>query len=289
MIYNINGTTLNQAYSMNGNTLSSAFNVSGEQIYPKNTIKVMTYNCGQWYTGGGDNVPADKDAVYYALQNGMIATNNADVLLIQEYLKVFSKSGRTAKSMLEQYFPYIHEQGGDSGYYGRCICSKYPISDYTVHNYSNDANRYYDTCTISVDGIDITFVNTHLDTDETKRLQNIAQLVPFLQTLDRFVCAGDMNTMITPDTANTNSTQYINNVKPFVDAGFKTANFRAVTNGFKVTYIDGTWYGYLDNIYASASFSVDNVYVDTAKETDGLSDKIDHMPLIATLQINSTL
>lgn len=286
MIYDKSGNALSSAYDYSSDQIEIAYDVEGNVVFSSDAVlKVMTYNCGQWYTGGGDNVPTDKDAAYYALQNGMIASNDPDVLLIQEYWKVFSKTGRTAKSMLDQYFPYIHEQGGNSGYFGRCICSKYPISNYTVRTYSNNANRYYDTCVITVNGVAITFVNTHLDTDETKRLQNIAELVPFLQTLNTFVCAGDMNTMITPDTANTSSTQYINNVKPFVDAGFKTANFQPVTDGFKVTYIDGTWYGYLDNIYASASFGIDSVYVDITKETDGLSDKIDHMPLIATLQI----
>lgn len=290
-IYNISGNTLHSAYNYVGQTINKAYDIASDVIFPDEptSIKVMTYNVGEWYYGGGDNVPADKDAAYYALQNGMIAANNPDVLLIQEYWKVFSKTGRTAKSMLDQYFPYIHEQGGNSGYYGRCICSKYPISNYTVHAYSNDAKRYYDTCVITVNGVAITFVNTHLDTDETKRLQNVAELVPFLQTLDTFVCGGDMNTMIQASTANTESTPYINNVKPFVDAGFGTANFQPIEDGFKVTYINADlWHGYLDNIYTSSNIGIGTVYVDTTKETDNLGDKIDHMPLIATLQIGGT-
>ena len=287
MIYNKNGSLLNEAFSIAGQLLTSAFNVSGLQVYPDSvTIKVMSYNVGEWYYGAGDNVPSDKDAEYYALQNGMIEANDPDVLCIQEYWKIFSKAGRTAKSMLEQYFPYIIEQGGDSGYYGHCICSKYPISNYVQRHYTDNNQRYYDSCTITISGIPVTFINTHLDVrSQENRTAEIGELLAFMATQTRVILCGDFNTGIGTATANTESTPYVNNVKPFIDAGYHSANFSDF--GFMVTCIDRLTdvpY-YLDNIYTSSNITIDNAEVDETKLNDLINDPIDHMPLIATLTI----
>lgn len=287
MIYNVGGNPIQSAYGKNGQPLSAAYSTGGLPVFPGGQIalKVMSYNVGEWYYGDGDNVPADKDALYYALQSGMIEQNDPDVLVIQEYWKTFSKTGRTALSMLQQYFPYIHEQGGASGYYGRCICSKYPISNYIIRTYTDNNQRYYDSCTVTVNGIQITVVNTHLDLTQAKRDLEIQELLTYLRTQPRVVACGDYNTGITPNSANVSSTEYINNVKPFVDAGFHTANFGDF--GFLLTCVDrnnGTHY-YLDNIYTSGNIVVSDAYVDDTKMTDLIEDPIDHMPLIADIEL----
>ena len=283
MIYGKDGTQLFSAYDKSGVSLQSAYDVDGDLVFSSGGIglKTMTYNCGQWYVGGGDNVPADKDAAYYALQSGMIQNANADVLFINEYWKVMSKTGRTALSMLQQYFPYIHEQGGNSGYFGRCICSKYPITQYTVHNYSNEANRYYDSCVISVDGVEITLVVTHLATD-SKRNTQITELISFLSGLNRFICAGDFNPLTISNGTTTEAEDYTNIIVPLLNAGFHCAN---CSTDFMYTYNDNTWNGCLDNIVTSSNIQIESAYVDTTKLTDSIVDKVDHMPLIAELAI----
>ena len=292
-IYNISGNVLRLAYSADKVGINKAYNVSGDEIFSEEPIllKVMTYNVGQWYVGGGDNVPADKDSAYYALQNSMIQNADADILFINEYWKVFSKTGRTAKSMLEQYFPYIHEQGGDSGYYGRAICSKYPISNYVTHNFTNvGTSYYYDSADISVNGKSIKVVVLHLMTNpESDRYTQAQQLLAYLKTLDTFIAAGDYNTGISPNygTDNTESTAYAHYVKLFTDEGFHSANY--AESGFMVTCNDGVdgagidWD--IDNIITSADIIINSAYVDDTKLTDGIHDKTDHMPLIATVQI----
>ena len=286
--YSVNGEQINAVFQMQTITpLSAAYDLEGNAIFPTTPmrLKVMTYNCGQWYYGDGDNVPANKDAEYLALQSGMIKRNNPDVLLIQEYWVMFSKLGRTAMSMLEQFFPFIYPYGGDSGYYGHCICSKYPISDYTEHTYTDNNNRYYDSCTITVVDTPITFVNTHLDLTQAKRDTEIAELIAFLESQTMFVAGGDYNTGITPSSANTESTEYIKNVKPFIDAGFHTANFGAF--GFLLTCVDRTneTHYYLDNIYTSGNITIVSADVDETKLNDGINDPIDHMPLIAVIEL----
>lgn len=284
MIYDLYGSAIATAYDVNGESLESAYDLSGNQIYSSSiTLKIMTYNVGQWYYGSGTNVPAAKDSDYYALQNGMIQQINPDILCIQEYWKQFSKLPRTAISMLQQYFPYIHEQGGNSGYFGRCVCSKYPISNYTVRTYSAEANRYYDSCTITVNGTPITVTNTHPSVDtQDHRDAELVELINYLQTQTLFIACGDYNTAITSD--DKTNIQWIKNIKPFLDAGFKSANCDDVFYYTASDIPDGTWNGCLDNVIVSSNIDILSAYVDETKRTDNLPERIDHMPFVVTVR-----
>ena len=285
-IYNINGWPLSQALDIDGNMKGAAYDIAGNQVFfggPK-VIKVMSYNVGGWYIGSGSNVPASKKAEYLALQTGMIIGNDPDVLCIQEYLPNFSSDGTSALEMLQELFPYVHAVPSGT-WYGRAICSKYPISNYTQRQYTVDSSRYFDSCTITFGSIPVTFVTTHLALSQSNRNPEISQLITYLQTLDRFVACGDYNSMIVDDSANVESEAYADNVKPFVDKGFHTANYDEF--GFMITCVDrsnGTNY-YLDNVYTSANIDILNAYVDETKLHDLIDDPIDHMPFIATLQI----
>ena len=282
-IYDANGNQLYHAYDADGNELNYAYDAEGNVIYRKEaiTLKVMQYNVGQWYTGDGDNVPANKDAEYYALHNGMIQNADADILFINEYWNNISKLPRTALSMLEQYYPYIHAEDGASGYYGRAICSKYPLSNWTHHTYTNESTRYYDSAEITVNGVPITLVITHLSTDQAKRMVQIPELITYLNSLDRFIAGGDYNTGVKP---NIDDQRYETNVVPFIEAGFNMANF--MVNGQLVTCIDGDGQDYcIDNIVASSNITFTDAYVDTTKTTDQINDKVDHMPLIAEIEL----
>ena len=292
-IYNGNGIALNHAYDGEGNELYYAYDGEGNVIYtsgeepPKTKLKVMTYNVGQWYTGTGTNVPSAKDQVYYDLHNGIIQRANADILCINEYWDNMS-SNRTALSMLEKYYPYIVTKSGGSGYYGRAVCSKYPIVDYTVRSYSDNANRYRDTCSITVDDITFTLCITHIDTDATKRANEIIELRNYLQTLPRFICCGDLNSIYCTQPSDSD---YIAVIKPLLDAGFNLANCSEF--GYLQTYgnpnsEDASYYTRaLDNIVTSSNIEILSVVVDNTKETDSITDdKVDHMPLIAELQLD---
>lgn len=281
-IYNISGAELFEANDIAGSDLEYAYNLGGDIVFRKAppVLKVMTYNVGQWYIGGGDNVPADKDAEYYALQNGIFERNDVDIACIEEYWDTFSKTGRTALSMLSQYFPYIHTEGGASGYFGRAICSKYPLENWTHHYYSNENRRYFDSAEIVINGVRVTIVVTHLATD-SKRYDQITQLISYLSTLDRFICCGDFNTLTYYHTETTGSEDYINIIHPLLEAGFSVANCDG--NGDYITYNDASWNGYLDNIITSGTLA--DIHVDTEKLEDEIVDKVDHMPLIATVAV----
>jgi endonuclease/exonuclease/phosphatase family metal-dependent hydrolase len=291
-IYTISGENLSSAYEISGSDLSSAFSVNGEVVFTKTgMLKVMQYNVGTWYEGKHTNVPAAKDDEYYSLQDGMIQRNNPDILCMNEYCKQFSKTGRTALSMLQQYFPYIHEQGGDnpdaSNSNGRCIASKYPITNYTVRNFNDGSGLYYDSCTITVDGNPITVIVTHLfysASDASKRVSELQTIISFMRTQERCILCGDLNTL---DCKSTSGADYVSMIRLLLDAGFHVANCGDF--GFLVTYSDeptGTWTGCLDNIVTSSNIQILSARVDTTKLTDGLQEHTDHMPLIAELSIS---
>lgn len=289
-IFDINGNSLSKIYDKDATEINSAYDINGNPLKSLIILKVMTYNVGSWYDGNHDNVPADKDSSYYALQNGMIQQNDPDILCIEEYTKQFSKLPRTAISLLEQYFPYIHEQGGDSSTdtSGRCICSKYPITDYTTHQYSQSGSpRYYDTCTITINEVPITVVVTHLNYNadsDTARIAQLNELITYLQTLERFVSCGDYNML---HCKSTSDEDYLSMMIPLLNAGFHCAN--CTDFGFLETYSDQpikTYTGCLDNIVTSANIGITDAYVDETKLTDGLADKTDHMPLVADIVVS---
>ena len=284
-IYDANGEQLYRAYSADGNELGYAYDADGNVIFQKEQpigtpLRAMTYNVGQWYDGTGSNVPADKDAEYYALQNGMIQSADADLLFLCEYNATFSKAGRTAESMLSQYFKYILSQ--ESSVWGRAICSKYPLSNWTHHSYSNETRRYYDSAEMTVDGKQITVVVTHLATD-AKRNAQVLELISYLSTLNTFICAGDFNPITISNGKTTDADDYTNIIVPLLNAGFNLVNG---STKFVYTYNDVDWWGCLDNIVTSPNIQITSSYVDETKLTDSIVDeRVDHMPLIAELVI----
>ena len=287
MIYSIDGSPLQSCCSLECVAANGAYDISGDLVFsPKSSLKVMSYNVGQWYLGNHDNIPADLDGVYYDLQNGIISTNNADVLLLEEYTAQFSKAGRTSLSWLSQYYPYYQEQtdGTTTTVTQRAIYTKYPISQYRTHAFHG---YYYDSCYITINGIDFYFIVTHFHwNNQSYRSEEADIVLADMNTHEYAILGGDLNTA---DNYDTTGVDYVNVIKKFVDAGYNVANGGSF--GFLETYSDqpnGSYTGCLDNIITSGNILITDAYVDETKLTDGLNVKVDHMPLIATLQIGGT-
>ena len=288
-VYNKSGTIISSAYNVGGSLLPQAYDIDGTPILSGIPLKVMQYNCGQWYVGDHDNVPADKDEEYYALQNGMIQQNNPDILLIEEYTAQFSKAGRTALSMLQSDYPYYHEQtnGTTTTVVQRAIFSKYPLSNYQTHIFTSHSNYYFDSCTITVANIPITVVALHFHwNNRTYRTQEAAALLEFAESNQYVIIGGDFNTV---DCSDTSGADYIAEIKPFVDAEYNVANCGEF--GFLGTYTGNSSAPYtmsvLDNIITSSNIDIDSVTVDETKLTDLIGEKVDHLPIIAELTINT--
>ena len=281
-IYNKSGELLSSAFGNSGAYLSAAYSKSGAQIFPDGpmSLKVMTYNVGGWYDGKGTNVPAAQDQEYFDLQYGTIHDNDPDFLLLEEYWDQFSKAGRTALSFLSELFPYVYSVNGNTKYFGRCFCSKYPLSGYQQRLYAGENERYYDTIIANVKGRNIMLCVTHLGLTSDVRAPQAQELLAFAQTVQiPIIIAGDFNTA----SSRPDGTDYNNVLLPFLNAGYSLANCGDF--GRLITYMDLEYgNGALDNIVCSDDFTITNVYVDTRKATDELSEHIDHMPLIATVE-----
>ena len=285
-VYNKSGNAIQTVYDVDGIGVSNCYDINGIPLLVPLSVKVMTYNVGGWYCGTGTNVPANKKEDMYALQTGMIEDNDPDILIIQEYLADFSADGTSALTMLQGLFPYVHTKTSGT-YYGRAICSKYPITDYTEHYYTNDSNRYYDSCTITINGIPITVLDTHLATTTEGRGAQITQLINYLSGLNRFVCGGDYNTPYVESGFDFDNSE----LQPFFTAGINLAN--CSTLGYFITNSNNptsptNWKGCIDNICSSQNMIPVSAYVDESKLTaygDGLIERVDHMPFIATYQV----
>ena len=129
-VYNVSGASLASAYGVGGTSLPSAYDVDGEAVFSPNplSIKVMTYNCGQWLTGQGTGTSTEDTSAenHRALLQSIITAQDPDILCIQEYWDVIGSV--TVASLLGQYFPYIQEVNGETTYFGHAVCSKYPIT-----------------------------------------------------------------------------------------------------------------------------------------------------------------
>ncbi len=284
-VYDKNGNSLLTVYDAEGNVLTQAYDIDGNPLLDQNPtrLKVMSYNVGGWYIGDGTYMPASSETAYRNLHVSMIQNADPDILCIQEYRKQFSQSGTQAIDILSPLFPYYEIRQDTTTYYGHAIFSKYPISNYVTHSYTGDSNRYYDSCTVTIDGEELTVVNTHFHpTDASQRVAEVAQLLPYLETLDTFICCGDYNMI---DCKTTEGADYIAIIEPILGEGYHSAN--CTDFGFLETFknITSGWTGCLDNIVTSSDITILQAYVDTTKLTDSISGKIDHMPLIATLQL----
>lgn len=290
-IYQADGTELRTAYNKKGKTISVAYDREETIVFP-DALRVMEYNVGGWYIGSGTNVPANADATWYALQDGIISRQDADILCICEYWSQFSKTGRTAQSVLLPYFRYIHEEDGTAKYHGHAICSKYPIRSYTTHIYTDsvsDTNkRYYDEAVINIRGANVHVFVTHLHaSDIPKRIQEAGELFDYVQTLtEPFIVCGDFNSPLHDPFSSQNTGVY----QQFLDEGCTIAN--GGSHGILNTACNSANWDNdkfaIDNIICSPGFIINNVWTDEEKTTDSnvlATNKIDHIPIIAEIDM----
>lgn len=283
-VYNKNGEPLATIYGKDGTPLNVAYDKNGNVIYTASTFKVMSYNVGQWYIGNGYAVPTDKKSEYHTLQANTLANNPVDVLLIQEYLNEWCVDGSLASEFISPYFDYQNTTT-PQGYIGHSTCTKVPQSNYTSHPFTSHGANYpsFESCEIVVDGKTITLINTHLDYSSAYQPSEIADLVNFVENLDYFIICGDFNC----GAEAVGDSQYNVCIKPFVDKGYHASNCNGdnwINTYYATADPEGTRYK-TDNIITSANISIVNVYAYTEKLTDGIADKIDHIPLIAELSI----
>jgi len=317
-IYNISGTALSGCYDVDGNALNAAYDKSGNQIFSGGsdtpiTLKVMTYNVGQWYIGNGNIMSAELDPAFYDLQYGTFQRNDVDICGIEEYTAKFSEKPRQASDVVSPFFGYtsLRDAFTSNMYYGHGFAAKYPLSNAVENAYSVGTNYYY-KADVNVNGKTVALVVTHLSTQTAQRIEQIPELLSYLNGLYApngssgakvpVICFGDFN-MDLPSYSAEKDLYYASNFGMVNQAGFDgsaevvpkdVSTYEGHFTRFYTT-MPSSGLG-LDNILFSPNIEFVSAYVDEAKKNvadqsifinpvDGKA-KPDHMPLIATLRIN---
>lgn len=248
----------------------------------------MNYNVGGWYDGSGSNVPEGKASAYLEMQNQIFSEVDADIACLEEYWTYFSGTTKASTAIINPHFQYSHGVNGSNRYFGRCVCSKFPITNYAEHYFTDDPNRYYDEATIDVNGKTIHVFVTHLSTSSNPqvRVDEANVIFNYIQSngITDYFIFGDFNVGVTDPLSEYNLQVFGN----FLSAGSALANGGAF--GVFETYSRNSQYNdnlTVDNIIVSSAFMIDDVGVNMTKvnfqATNG--DKIDHIPLVAQLTV----
>lgn len=289
-VYDISGNALGSVYTRDGQSLYAAFDIGGEQVFPdSNTLKVMTYNV-QWFTLLNSQ---------QEMQASIINGNDADIIGLQE----ISKNGSipsVGKNVLKAYS--TKKLSNHKNYIA--MASKLALSNYVIADFTNqdpqDASQYNETraymiADISFNGQTIKWINTHLCviTASYKWLQMMeiyAIANDYVSQGYPVIITGDFNSYAT----SAEDDDYIQMFKPFVDDGYKLAN-NSPAAGFTKTWTDSTSVSTLDgmkhatdSIIVSPDISIQSVVFDTTKFSYLDGNPIDHIPVVATIQIGGT-
>lgn len=286
MVYDINGSTISTAYGIGGNTLGEIYDRNGTPILNGTSLKVATYNVGQYYIGNAYPIPTEYKTEYSALQTEIFNNIVPDICLMQEATTLFCDDGTLADTFLSEWFTIFASTRGSIGFQAHKVASNgIPIEEYSEVAFTDAYGNYpgFETFSITVDDKEIFMVNTHLSTELTYQDSECADILNAISDKEYFIVCGDFNTDIT----STSSTDYVHCIKPFIDLGASDANcgnFGIMQTYYATSSPTGTRYP-TDHIIVSDNIYIKNAYIDTTKLTDNLSDKIDHVPLVAELII----
>lgn len=284
-IFNANGTEINTCFNSEGNSLSSAYDVNGTEIWTSGptVYTIATYNVGDWGWGRG-NPPLAKKDEYLSLQRTLFSQIDACICSMQEWSAVFCQDDRTRSSVVtDEFFQYLNGTGVWA--IGSNIAfNSFGIYDYTTVTTGGDAEKY-EKAYFTLNGKNVCLFNVHMSLNQAQQEAQCAEILNLAREEEYCIVCGDFNTVISSLT----DVDYINCIKPFIDAGFTDANCGAfgifptyyATNDPEATYRPAT-----DHILVSSNIDIINAYVNTTKLTDGLADKIDHVPLVAEIVIN---
>lgn len=285
MVYNITGQTVTP-FLMSGTVTSAAYNVSGFQVYPDSfQLTVMTFNEQGW--SGINN--------QLAMQRQIFSTYSADIIGFQE----FCSNGvipTIARNALTDY-PNI-QLTNHKNY--NAMASKATLTDWTIADYQTqdqyDIDTWGETRTymrgyLTMHGKRIAVFNTHLCVhNQAPRYAQAAELFALAQQEEYCIITGDFNSTEAP--LGVASSDYINEFKPFVDAGYHLAN-NSPEAGFTNTHSSATYVpaladltSALDSIIVSGNITIDSVVFDPTKLSYQNNQKFDHIPVIATLTVN---
>lgn len=251
-------------------------------------MAVMSFNVQRW-TGINSQE---------AIMSAIFEKYNPDIAGFQEYDTVRTPSSTLGiEDYLKSYWDYLQVGECTVTNFSKALASHHKLSgieskDFTNSNPSAE-RRSYNKCYIDLGDKKIAIFNIHLDVSASKNSDGVQYKVLQSQELcdlvsqeEYFILMGDFNTIC----LSTEDSDYTNQVKPFIDAGFNVVNCNPDRFGFMPTYTAGTteadtWYP-CDNIITSANINIVTAEVDKSKIEADTGLTLDHMPLIAYLRVN---
>ena len=249
----------------------------------KGLYAIMTYNVGSWYDGTGVVCPVASADTYLTLDETLLDTYLPDYLFTQEYRETFGNT--TIKdALLNNYFKNNEDTQSGTTYGGKSINTNYRLFDTSTIIFTNNdgTDRNVFKGYTYINGKKVCIMSTHLSTVEATRNLEVQELLELVEEEEYFILCGDFNA----DCSSTTDQAYIDVFKPFADLGYNLANCSSF--GFLPTYYSlvSERYLVLDNVITSSNITIKSVVVDEIKDNDASITRLDHMPLIAYVEIN---
>ena len=239
-------------------------------------LKVMSFNV-QWFTGVNSQT---------AVMLKIIRKYNAGVIGLQE-LTASGRINKVGRTVLADYpHQYMSKHKNFMG-----LASAVPLKNVRCHEFSSqdplDMERYgetraYMTAELEIGEKTVTLINTHLCylTPEIKYKQ-MRQIFRRAEKSEYVVVMGDFNTF-----DGEAGTMY----QQFIDAGYHLANCDGKITKTWTEKPNPKWLSRLtyatDNIITSGNITIKKVYFDRIKLKNPTGAPMDHVPVIARLQIN---
>lgn len=277
-IYNKNGEIVSMVYDYQGSTLQQAYDKDGNPLMSSSFI-VMSYNV-QDFKGINSQ---------QSLQNAIVYKYNADLIGFQEFYNA-NTVPQIASNMLASY-DYLYRS-----YHINFIAmaSKKQMTDVVATDFVTQdprdleewgETRAYIKGYLNIWGHNVCIINTHLCLTPSPKWAQMAELFEIAENEEYCILIGDFNSY----SLSIDGDDYIHMYKPFVDAGYKLAN-----SNFTKTFTEAKSASSLndfdtapDNIIVSGNINIDSVVFDTTKLNYLNGSKIDHIPIIATLSIEN--
>lgn len=187
--------------------------------YYVDTLTIAHWNIGHFSLGrSGDTTIKMEDSERMAsLYRTIVDSVDADVFGICEYNPTFSVCGEKTSDYIFGVYPF-NSVGTKYSYNCNAIFSKAPIKDNKAVVFEHCVqHRYYLESKLLINDKEVFFVETHLDFNQGEsgrdyRAEQIQTLVKGFSKLPYVIICADYNI------------SYIDELHPFVDAGFSLAN-----------------------------------------------------------------
>lgn len=293
-VYDKNGMQLSAVYDKDGISLSYAFDKDGNVIFQQgdsNTLTVMAYNVGHFYSEWHD-APTSTGDVFYQRNKGIFQKYNTDFAGLSEWSNVIGTV--QASVLMDEFFTsYYPDYTPYPPSPNAALTSAFSVipSSVTLTMYQNQGSetRYYQKAYIEIGEKTICCILTHLDLRTSARTAQFLEVLNAVANEEYFILVGDFNFTIT----QVGDSEYNNSIQVALNRGYhsaQNADSLLMTCYSGETVAESANIYALDNIITSSNIDISNVRVDTTKLTDGICTQygiiIDHLPLVADLTIN---